>query len=133
MIRLGLVSLLDPAGNAPELAGNAGVRVKIAGAESQWAVVMTPRAGGSGEARFWPGMPSIGERVIVGYLDGDPGRPVVLGSLFAGAPPAADDARRDVFLEGAAKFTVEAAGDAKMESDTVSRVIGDGHTFRIPA
>ncbi|NCO86108.1 MAG: hypothetical protein GW886_05715 [Rhodobacterales bacterium] len=56
-------------------------------AESDWVHVVTPMAGDEGGIFF---MPEAGDIVVVGALDGDLNRGVVLGALWSGMqkPPA---------------------------------------------
>jgi uncharacterized protein involved in type VI secretion and phage assembly len=69
-------------------------RVKVqfpweAGAsESNWAPVAMPHAGGGRGMYF---MPEIGDEVLVAFEQGDPNRPVVLGSLWNGNDPPPND------------------------------------------
>jgi type VI secretion system secreted protein VgrG len=46
-----------------------------------WVRVLTPDAGSNWGAVF---VPRVGQEVIVGYLEGDPDRPVVLGAVYNG-------------------------------------------------
>jgi uncharacterized protein involved in type VI secretion and phage assembly len=56
--------------------------------ESNWAPVAMPHAGGGRGMYF---MPEIGDEVLVAFEQGDPNRPVVLGSLWNGNDPPPND------------------------------------------
>jgi uncharacterized protein involved in type VI secretion and phage assembly len=49
--------------------------------ESSWAQVATPLAGSDYGAFF---LPEVGDTVVVSFLDGDPERPVIVGSVWNG-------------------------------------------------
>ena len=53
-----------------------------------WARVAVPVAGESYGTAF---MPDVGDEVLVGFVAGDPARPVVLGSFYHGGAQPADD------------------------------------------
>lgn len=67
-----------------------------------WVPVAQPWAGAGHGTTFWP---RVGDRVLVEFIDGDPDRPVVSGSLYteSAKPPAPlPDAKRRTLLTGAA-------------------------------
>ncbi len=55
--------------------------------ETPWVRVVVPHAG---DSRGWYSLPEIGDEVVVGHENGDPDRPVILGSVYnaAGKPPS---------------------------------------------
>lgn len=56
--------------------------------EGGWAPVVTPHAGAGRGIYF---MPEVGDEVLVAFEQGDPNRPVVIGSLWNGADPPPND------------------------------------------
>ncbi len=62
------------------------------GASTSWARMVTPHAGGGRGFMF---MPEVGDEVLVGFENGDPERPFVLGCLWNGV----DSAPRQGFWE----------------------------------
>ena len=56
-------------------------RAEATGGASVWARVIQPWAGNGWGAQF---IPRVGTEVAVGFVDGDPDRPIVLGGLYNG-------------------------------------------------
>lgn len=53
---------------------------------TNWIRVQSPDAGGSGmKNRGMVSIPEVGDMVMVGYVNGDPNRPYVAGSMFTGS------------------------------------------------
>lgn len=61
----------DPAGN-----GRVKVKLPAVSASGAWAPVCTPFSGGGG------GVAPVGANVVVGFENGDPSRPIVLGRIL---------------------------------------------------
>jgi len=89
---------------------------------TQWVRMMTPHAGADRGFYF---MPEIGDEVLVGFQEGDPERPVVLGCLwngvdrapvqdFWGGEHADDDAKRIVTKSGHRIQIVDKEGKESM-------------------
>ncbi len=74
--------------------------------DGHWARCMTPHAGGGRGFMF---MPEVGDEVVVGFEDGDPERPVVLGCVWNGV----DQAPRQKFY----------ADKVDMDSNWVKRIV----------
>lgn len=83
-LHIGVVTKLesDPAGDH-----RVQVSMPAAGLDGVWARLMQPRASRSFGAFV---VPEIGDEVLLGFLDDDPGSPVVLGSLYSQAHPPAE-------------------------------------------
>jgi uncharacterized protein involved in type VI secretion and phage assembly len=88
-IIIGLVSDL----NDPEDLGRIKVTYPTLNNQvSDWARLVTPMAGKSRGMFF---RPEVGDEVLVGYEQGDPRRPYILGSLWSKTdPPPADDGNK---------------------------------------
>jgi uncharacterized protein involved in type VI secretion and phage assembly len=85
----------------------------------------------SGQERGAFFRPEIGDEVIVGFLNGDPRHPVVLGSLYSSAKPPNVEADNDNYVRGIytkqgiklefndekESFTVETPGGKKIRMD----------------
>ncbi|XYI01023.1 phage baseplate assembly protein V [Sorangium sp. So ce1128] len=58
--------------------------------ESEWARVLVPY-GGAGHG--FKAIPEVGDEVVVGFIEGDPKLPIILGSLYSekNAPPLRQD------------------------------------------
>ena len=84
-----VVGIVTTIGNSLGSPGD--VKVKYPGVnnelESNWARVVNP---GGGKARGLTFMPEVNDEVIMGFENGDPRRPIILGGLFNGkdAQPA---------------------------------------------
>jgi len=91
------------------------VRLPAAGVDSVWARLLQFHASNGFGAFF---LPEIGDEVLLGFLDGDPGCPVVLGSLFSSrhVPP------QPLTAENPVKSIVTRCG-AKLEFNDESKVI----------
>lgn len=94
MIRLGFVTATDD----PEALG----RVKLeylgheAGAESDWALIVTPLAGD--QTGFFT-MPEVGDMVAVAFINDDLNAPLMLGALWNGAQkPPSDKPTERMFI-----------------------------------
>lgn len=93
-----------------------------------WARVAFPNAGKK-RGLFW--LPTVGDEVLVGFMDGDPSFPVVLGSLYSSkaAPPVTVDSENGemgiytssemkmVFNDKDVKFSFETPGGHKLTMD----------------
>jgi uncharacterized protein involved in type VI secretion and phage assembly len=126
-VALGVVEALDD----PESTNRVKVRLpwRADGGEGVWARVAAPDAGdGYGVVAI----PNVGQEVVVGYVDGDPAVPVVLGQLFNGkaaAPLTIDpdkNAVRSWTTPGGHVLTLD-DGD----SAAISIVSGKGHSLVI--
>jgi type VI secretion system secreted protein VgrG len=69
---------------------------------STWLRVLQPWAGFGYGAQF---LPRIGHEVLVGFIDGDADRPIVLGSLHNGINPAPYTYPRDAAMSGIKTWT----------------------------
>ncbi len=101
----GLVAARVVEHNDPKKMGR--VRVQYIWQEdgpAYWARMMTPHAGADRGFMF---MPEIGDEVVVGFEDGDPERPIVLGCVWNGV----DQAPRQEFWGG------------DIESNDVKRIV----------
>lgn len=58
--------------------------------ESDWARVLVPYGGGG---HGFKAIPEVGDEVVVGFIEGDPKLPIVLGSVYSerNAPPLRQD------------------------------------------
>lgn len=124
-LTLGIVESLDD----PDSANRVKVRLpwRADGGDGVWARVATLDAGdGYGTVVI----PNVGQEVLVGYVDGDPAYPVVVGQLYNGtaAPPVTIDpdtnAVRMFRTPGGHEVTLE-DGD----SAAVRIVSGKGHSI----
>lgn len=91
------------------------VKVPSAGVDSVWARLLQVSASNAFGALF---APEIGDEVLLGWFDNDPGYPVVLGSLYSSKhpPPTPLTARNEI------KTLVTRCG-AKLEFNDEDRVI----------
>lgn len=110
----------DPAGDHRIL-----VQLPAFGDQGLWAPLMQFKASKGAGACF---VPEIDDEVLVGFLAGDPGRPVVVGSFYSRArPPAASPAP-----EGARQSIVTRTG-TRLEFDDEHRAVTvatpDGRTL----
>ena len=80
-LHVGVVLKLDA---DPEGEHRVQVKVPSAGVESVWARLLQPYAS-SGFGAFFA--PEIGDEVLLGWFNNDPGYPVVLGSLYSSKNP----------------------------------------------
>lgn len=92
-LELGVVAALDD----PESQNRVRVRLpwRTDGGEGVWARLSNADAGDGYGAVV---VPDVGQEVLVGFIDGDPSTPVVLGSLYNGAqqPPVVIDPDKNV-------------------------------------
>jgi uncharacterized protein involved in type VI secretion and phage assembly len=126
-LALGIVEALDD----PESANRVKVRLpwRADSGEGVWARVAAADAGDGYGAVM---IPNVGQEVVMGYVDGDPSVPVVLGQLFNGkaAPPVTIDPDkntvRTLVTPGGHAITLD-DGDAA----AVSITSGKGHSVVI--
>jgi uncharacterized protein involved in type VI secretion and phage assembly len=126
-LTLGVVEALDD----PDSANRVKVRLpwRNDSGEGVWARVASPDAGDGYGAVL---IPNVGQEVVLGYVDGDPSVPVVLGQLFNGkaAPPITIDADknaiRTIVTPGGHAVTLDDGDEA-----AVSIVSGKGHSVVI--
>lgn len=99
-----------------------------------WARMASPDAGKK-RGFFWP--PSVGDEVVVGFMDGDPAYPVVLGSMYSSksAPPLAlskENAKKGIFTSSEMKWIfddekktihIETPGGHKIDIDDENKCI----------
>lgn len=76
--------------NDPDSETRVQVSIPVIGTDGVWARLAMPYAT-NGAGFFW--MPEVGSEVLVGFLNDDPGFPVILGSLYSTniAPPYTPD------------------------------------------
>jgi uncharacterized protein involved in type VI secretion and phage assembly len=126
-LTLGVVEALDD----PDSANRVKVRLpwRNDSGEGVWARVATADAGDGYGAVI---IPNVGQEVVLGYVDGDPSVPVVLGQLFNGkaAPPITIDpdknAIRTLVTPGGHAISLDDGDDA-----AVSIVSAKGHSVVI--
>ncbi len=117
---------------ADDPAGRQRIRVRLvlvdaAGEEGRWMRWSTPQAG---ENRGLAFRPSIGDEVLVGFLDDDPDQGVVLGALQSAAHPSPVEAADDNFVSG----IVTASGlrvELDDEATALTLATPDGRTFSL--
>ncbi len=95
-LQIGIVTVLE---GDPEGEGRIKVRLpRISiGDEGAWARIATLDAGENRGTFF---RPEIGDEVIVGFLEGDPRHPVVIGGVHSSAKPAPKPPEDDNHLKG---------------------------------
>jgi uncharacterized protein involved in type VI secretion and phage assembly len=95
-VQIGIVTALQ---DDPEGEHRIKVRLPLVSAadEGTWARLATLDAG-DGRGTFF--RPEIGDEVVVGFLDGDPRFPIVLGQCHSSTKPAPEDASDDNHLKG---------------------------------
>jgi uncharacterized protein involved in type VI secretion and phage assembly len=73
-----------------------------------WVRVMTPHAGSDRGFYF---LPEVGDEVLVGFEDGDPERPIILGSVWNGVDkPASEDFWGEEWADNDCKRIVTKSG-----------------------
>jgi uncharacterized protein involved in type VI secretion and phage assembly len=86
---------------------------------AHWARMMTPHAGSDRGFMF---MPEVGDEVVVAFEDGDPERPVVLGSVWNGVDQAPrGEFRADDIAPNEVKRIVTKSGNRLQFVDTWGR------------
>jgi Rhs element Vgr protein len=95
-LQIGIVTALE---NDPDGEDRIKVRLPLVSTEEEgvWARLATLDAG-DGRGTYF--RPEIDDEVVVGFLDGDPRFPVVLGQCHSSAKPAPETAKDDNHLKG---------------------------------